>query len=274
MSSLQWLRRFLPHLAGAFVLAAVPASAQQIRGTVTELGTEAPLAGAVLTLLDGDSVLRGATISDSTGGFVLEAAPEDSLRLRIRRLGYAELLTLPIRLQPQDSLQLEIRMRPQAVMLEGVTATGGPRLRRELSGFLQRRETGFGRYFGPDELAGRNKVATGTMLAALPGSFLMPAGQLGAIVARQPPTKLNEVDDLLCTPSVFLDGMLIEPSPLRRGETTPAVPVESVVASQDVLGVEIYRNPAHAPSAYQRPFMDCTVVLIWTNYSFGIGGGR
>src|SRR5690606_16160255 len=124
------------------------ASAQQLHGTVTEVGSDVPLDGAVVTVVGDGNVLRAATLSDEAGGFTLQAPVGDTVRLRIQRLGYAELTTHPFYLTAGDSLRLEVRMRPQVVMLEGVTATGERRIRRDLAGFVSRRRTGFGRYFG------------------------------------------------------------------------------------------------------------------------------
>src|SRR5690606_29569730 len=85
---------FLSPLAAAvvragvlLVISAAAASAQQLRGTVMEGGTEVPLEGAVLTVLAGEDALRGVTLSDEGGGFTLRVPAGETVRLRAQRLG-------------------------------------------------------------------------------------------------------------------------------------------------------------------------------------------
>ena len=57
----------------------------------------------------------------------------------------------------------------------------------------------------------------------------------------------------------------------RWGPRSPLgdVSIESHVPQGKLRAVEVYRNPSNAPPEYQRSFMDCGVVLIWTDYGFG-----
>lgn len=263
----------VPAIAAALVtlgaLALSPASGQQVRGTITDGSAGSPLAGALVALFDADSVVRATTLSDAGGGFILRAPLGDSLRLRVQRIGYAGLESVPILLAPGDSLSLEIHMRPQPVAIEGVTATGESTLRPELERFLRRREKGFGRTFMRDDIVAMGPTSTTLLLARLPGTFLIPAAN-GTLIAHIPRNYPNEY----CHPAVYVDDLLVErgldENPTSRSD---GVPISSYVTPDAILGIEVYRNPAQAPPEYQRPFMeDCPIVLIWTNRSFGIGG--
>jgi hypothetical protein len=68
-------------------LGAVPAAAQTVQGRVVELPDEAPVAGALIALVDsaGGEVARGAT--SPSGGFVLSAAGAGRFHILIRRIG-------------------------------------------------------------------------------------------------------------------------------------------------------------------------------------------
>ena len=85
-----------------------------------------------------------------------------------------------------------------------------------------------------------------------------------------------------------MDGLILREEPIENGrwadlagpEMSPhtregGVRVESVVAARTVRAVEVYQRPSHAPPEYQRPFMpECPVVLIWTDYGFGLAMSR
>src|SRR5690554_858048 len=92
----QLLSRLAAAVLSAAVLLVVSApgvSAQQLRGTVTEVGSDTPLEGAVVTVVGGEDALRAATISDASGDFTLLAPPGDTVRLHVQRLGYTGLTT-------------------------------------------------------------------------------------------------------------------------------------------------------------------------------------
>jgi hypothetical protein len=78
------------------------AGAQQIRGVVRDATTSAPLAGAVVTLVDSAGVTASRTIADAEGRFGLESAPH-AARLHLIRIGY----------KPRD---VELPSRPDAVL--------------------------------------------------------------------------------------------------------------------------------------------------------------
>ena len=68
-------------------LSAASAAAQTVQGRVVELPDEAPIAGALIALVDsaGGEVVRGAT--SPSGGFVLSAAGAGRYHILIRRIG-------------------------------------------------------------------------------------------------------------------------------------------------------------------------------------------
>jgi Na+(H+)/acetate symporter ActP len=91
-------RLLLTTLPLFLLLNAGAASAQEVRGTVSDVTEGEPLAGALLALVDGDSLVRATAISDDAGTFLLRPPAGDSLRLRVQRIGYAALESVPISL--------------------------------------------------------------------------------------------------------------------------------------------------------------------------------
>ena len=68
------------------LLAAAPAAAQAVRGRVTEPGTDGPVAGAVVMLLDANGARVTATLTDAQGAFALRAAGPGTYSLRAERV--------------------------------------------------------------------------------------------------------------------------------------------------------------------------------------------
>ena len=238
------------------------AAGQEIRGTVSLVGE--PVAGALLALVDGDSAIRATTVSDPAGAFRLRGPVGTTVKLRVERLGLSTIESVPVSMQNGDTLHLEIRMRPAPLALEGVEVTGT--MQSELRRFLDRRANGFGRTFIREEIAALGPTSTDALLASLPGSFLLPAAA-GSIVARS-----RDPFNPICAPHVYVDGLEMPSETADPTTRDVGVPIGSWVSHDDIMGVEIYRIASQAPPEYQRPFMrDCTVVLIWTNQSFGVG---
>lgn len=275
-------------LAGLLLLPA-PATAQHIRGQVRDVSGDAALSGAVIMLLDADGMLRETVLSDTAGGFAFRIPETDSMRLRVQRYGYRTLESVTLRLTPSDSLRLEIHMQPTAIPLAGVTATARLNRSRNLEGFLTRQRLGYGRFLGPGEIARLRPRSTTNLLTSVPGSPIMTGGSGLGIVARSRDAR-TEPGMLVgtCVPTVYVDGLILRGEPEAAGYAPapgqgnaplhtqePGVRVESYVAARTVRAVEVYQRPASAPPEFQRPLMpDCPVVVIWTDFGFGLAMSR
>lgn len=141
-------RATLAALSALLLTSAGSLAAQEIRGTVREAGSEQTLSGAVLTVTALDGAVA-TTITDSAGGFVLPVPPGDSLRLRVERVDYAVLESVPVALGPGEPLELEIHLRRRPIDVGEVRAVA------------RRQRSGFGWYLGEKELT-RNPPATAT----------------------------------------------------------------------------------------------------------------
>lgn len=274
-----------PLQLAAALLVAPAVQAQQIRGSVLDVTTDAPLTGAVVMLLDGQGVLRETMLSDTSGAFALQIPDSDSMIVRVQRYGFATIQSVMLRLTTRDSLRLEIRMRPTAIELAGVTATARMTRSRNLEGFLLRRRLGYGKYLGPGEIARLRPRSTLALLASVPGSPIVSGASGIGILARSRDSRVGQgMPAGTCVPTVYIDGLELAREPdastMRpRPPSTwvpphtqePGVRVESHVEARTVRAVEVYQRPAHAPQEFQRPLMpECPVVLIWTDYGFGL----
>jgi hypothetical protein len=116
--------RILPLL---LLACAVPASAQTVRGHVTERETQRPIAGAFVVLLDASGTRVGATLSGPEGEFEHRAPRAGTYRLRVERIGTQTVTSPPIELGAGATVPFEMQVQTQTVMLPPIVAEAGAR---------------------------------------------------------------------------------------------------------------------------------------------------
>jgi hypothetical protein len=111
------------------LVAALPAplSAQEVRGVVSDVETGAPVAGAMVLLLDTAEVPATRVLTADDGSFHLTAPQPGRYHLRIDRIGYASTSTDPFDLSPGRSLVRDIATGVEPIELEGIDVEGAPR---------------------------------------------------------------------------------------------------------------------------------------------------
>jgi hypothetical protein len=226
-----------------------------------DLATDEPVPGALVSLLWADTAVVVIGLSDPDGNFSLRVARSDSVRLRVERLGYLTTESVSIVLGASDTLRLEIRLRPQPVELEGVTATASLPVNHNLAGFLKRQRNGFGRYLGPGDLATISTNNSTDVIFRLDGARFQ-LGSHGSIIARG----FGSGGPNLCIPRVYLDGVqLTDTTAINPWRMTGGTRIDGIVIPSELRAVEIYRNSYQAPAQFQTAFMrDCPVVVLWT----------
>jgi hypothetical protein len=106
-----------------FVLAPA-AAAQTVRGTLLHDVTDAPAAGALITLLDAAGQSQARTLTDADGRFELTARRAGDYVLRVERIGFA-LTERPVYgLAAGEARDLTVRAATSPIHLEGLVAVG------------------------------------------------------------------------------------------------------------------------------------------------------
>lgn len=126
----------VPHIAGLMVtlwaLSAVPAWAQQtaeIRGTVTDSTSDAPVAGAQIFVA---GTQLGA-LTNENGRYTIVGVPSGLATVRVQSMGYTS-AERRVTLQADQVEVIDFGIAPSAVALEEVVVVGyGTRTRRDLS---------------------------------------------------------------------------------------------------------------------------------------------
>ncbi|HEV8448304.1 MAG TPA: carboxypeptidase-like regulatory domain-containing protein [Gemmatimonadaceae bacterium] len=108
-------------LVGAVLsaVAATPALAQRVRGTLTDSSTHEPITGAVVTVSDSSGRFLARGIAGGDGRFDIPRFP-GSKQIRIVRIGYRPIDATV----PAGNEQLELEMRAIASQLAAVTTSG------------------------------------------------------------------------------------------------------------------------------------------------------
>ena len=162
--------------AGLALLAVAPLGAQRVHGRLVATEREAPIRGAEVSLMRGDSTVV-STRSDDSGYFKLRAPVPGIYRLAARRVGFAPGLTQPFGLREEQVLEPVFRMLSNSVSLAPVViaADGLPSAEWTL-GYLERRRHGMGHHLTREEIERRSATTTTELLRDMPGMKSMKAG--------------------------------------------------------------------------------------------------
>jgi hypothetical protein len=119
-------------IAGIALLPAGASSQQEVRGTVVEGGSDTPVQGAMVVLLEGEVTLaRGLTGADGT--FRISVERPGRYELRVDRIGYLSTYTQPFDLPDGGTIVRTVESQVEAVVLSGISveASGRCELRPE-----------------------------------------------------------------------------------------------------------------------------------------------
>lgn len=113
-------------LAVAATFAAMTAMAQcgKITGKIIDNSTREAVMHATVQLLGGDSAFVAGTVTDVNGEFAIEAGGNGKFIVKVSSIGYSVITKTVSVTGGMDVALGTLTMRPDAVMLEGVTATG------------------------------------------------------------------------------------------------------------------------------------------------------
>lgn len=145
-----------PVLAAAILLHALhaPAAAQNspvdgtIRGEVIDETSGAPVVGATVDLLDNVNRIRARATTDENGAFLLTRIDPGAFRLRVRSVGYAELVTPRWWIASGEAITVVIRVDAEAILLAPLEVVGRTQSASPvLSGFYQRLQYNVGGIF-------------------------------------------------------------------------------------------------------------------------------
>lgn len=122
-----------------------------------------------------------------------------------------------------------------------------------LNGFEERWRAGFGHFISDSALRAAEGETMNMILAHLPGATLQDGHLVSTRVSTKGPALQGHVAGLHCPVSVYLDGVLLAPSPDFSKQSTDTY-----------AGVEFYASNTTAPVWISSSNSQCGVLLLWT----------
>ncbi len=237
------------------------AQGQSVQGHILDDVDDTPIRAADVILLagaEGDRIV-GSTASDSAGWFAFDSRREGRFRLRAERLGYHAVTSPPFDLVESDTLQVELRMAVDIILLAPLTIVSDrmplvTSIRLQTGGFLERREqygvegVGLGTFLLPEDWEHRNPRTVAQLLQGVKG--VRPSGD--RVFLRS----ITSFDPRGCLPSYYVDGNHVR---LRSDDR-----IEDIVPVVFITAVEVYHGIARPARFMDMERHPCGAIVIWT----------
>jgi hypothetical protein len=235
----------------------------QIRlgGLVIDDATGLPVSGARVEIFDFMGHRLGARTTSEDGTFEYPLRRPGGYRLRVARIGYAAVNTPELSTGAHSYVNVEVRLKSDAVLLTPLTvvARSGLRPSPVLDDFFHRLRSGTGTYYTRDEIQRLSPMYISDLIAREAGMRVASSGS-GHI--RHIYSGRGDGIHGACRTQIFVDGLLLNPS--GPGPETAGLTLDEVVSPSVVEGIEIYRGLATVPAQFLTPNAQCGVVAVWT----------
>lgn len=246
--------------AGVAVLAPpLRLSAQTLEGRVIDGRTEDPVAMAYVALVTQDQRSVVAVTADAQGSFSLDAPSPGSFYVSVSSIGYRPVTDGIFELGEGSSMEVEIRLQPDPVMMDSIRATVDRTegYLREM-GFYERREQGWGHHLTHEEIKRRGVWSVVDAIRDIPRVHVVESAMAGypSVVIRHGTWR--------CPPHIYVDGFFVHRGGVPGDIPPPDGPAkpDEFVHPEDIAAIELYRSRAEAPMEYG--MSGCGVLLIWT----------
>ena len=243
-------------LLALLALSHAPAVAQVVSGTLVDAESRAPIADAVVVLVDASEAEVARATTDPRGAYLFRTGRQGAFWMRAQAAGFAPVESRPFVLARGDSLVLDFGAVRRVEQLQGVTVAAPNPQSRAYAGFLERSRFGMGgRFHGPDWFERMKPVRLSTAVVPMLAGLRVNTST-GAVTYRG---RGRRVD---CAPKVFVDG---HPSSNL---------LDAHVTMGMVRAVEVYRDETTFSPRMPVPVSSapCGLILIWTRVGIGDDG--
>ncbi len=246
-----------------------------ISGTVRDATSGEPIPYAIISL-DGAATV----MAESDGTFAFPHILPGTRTLEIQRIGYAA-RQLVLTVRAGTPLHVSVTLDALASELGPVDVQAVAPIRRDLTGFLERRERGFGHHVTRSEFMQWNPTTATDVLRRIPGVRVRPNPKYGrggdpnrfdedtrryiVETSRGGARTFNPLAGPECPVVYFVDGMMVGSA--RDNDIDGFLAIHQVEAIESYVGVQV-------PVTFQHPeARRCGVIAFWTGGGALTSGG-
>jgi hypothetical protein len=268
------------------------AGAQHLRVTIADRQSGAPIADAVVMVVDRAGNTIATTASDSAGQFQFSTSasaagratvpsavlPSGAHNVVVRRLGYREARTW-VTIPEQGTAEQEILLSA-VTTLDTVTV----RASAGLMSFEEHRALGIGRFLTRAELEPMEGRKMAEILEQV-GARVMRSGHRAWVTGagRGPTSIMNRLGKCAelegaagsngsvsagcnCFAQVYLNDNLLYRGSAHKGELVPDI---NAILPSSLEAIEFYKGPVQTPLKYSRLNSECGVLVLHTRRTPG-----
>jgi hypothetical protein len=231
-----------------------PGERQGVQGRIIDPATGSPVPNAEVTIGRAEGGFHRKAITNSNGFFRVLSPWLGTFTLQATALGYKEVLSDSVRVEPGELTVVEVEMPPEPIDLDPLVVLAEPRdFQLDTQGFYHRVEQGIGHFITPDEKAIRQPLDLADMLRNVPGLRVLREGFGTRILVPKPSMDALGGVDPFCEPRVYVDASL-----------SSGAYLDLAVDVNDIAGIEVHTRFTGVPLAYGGTQGSCGVILIWT----------
>jgi hypothetical protein len=237
-----------------------------ITGRLLDDATGQPVPGARIQLLNAREQRVSSALTDAAGAFYFAPSAAGAYLLHAERTGYRSARSRPLRLAPDDTVQVELRVATNAVLLAPLTVVAASARTvgdERLEGFEWRRRTKVnGRFLGPDEIRRLNPFNATDAVLHVPFVRVAGSGYYRWLLLR----KRHGIEaNHFCNANIYIDGALV------RGLDPSTIMLDQLISARSLAAIEVYPTHSSAPGEFP-PVMDhnCGVIVLWTHPEGGV----
>jgi hypothetical protein len=208
-------------------------------------------------------------LTNSRGGFRIDALPAGRYAITIRRVGFKPFSdSIVVTAGQRLERQFVMTEQPYALDSVRVEAPATKYVSPNLRDFEERRKLGFGYFLSEDEFRkGENKTMTSMLVGKLPGiaATRTGGGQYLATMRKcgNGPVFLTCVNGYSpCYVALYVDGVLVF-NPAVDKDPRQAPDLDRMV-TREYAAAEFYQGGATLPAKYNMTSSNCGTLLLWS----------
>ena len=223
-------------------------SAARLAGVVVDSAGH-PLAGAEIIAPDGGA----RTTATDSGRFVIRGLKPGKTSFLVRAFGFAP-ASFTSELRPMRTRSVRVVLTRVTVQLSTIVVEEEINDKQlALSGFYDRRKSGFGTFITPEDIQAMDEAHVADILRGVRGVDIQPGGTWGTVpYSRRDPGTFHG----RCGMNVFVDGVAVT---VNRD-----FPLETAIQGSELAAIEVYVGPSETPAKYLGASNGCGSIVIWS----------